>query len=206
MTGPPDAAAAAVRAAAAAAADWAALSAAARACTACPELVASRRTVVVGAAPPGARLLLVGEAPGAREDAAGAPFVGTAGQVLDAALAAAGVRREAVAVVNVVKCRPPGNRRPLPVEVERCRGWLARQLDLVAPAVVVALGGTATGWFLGPRVTVGAVRGRVHEVGGRRVVPTYHPSGALRYGPAGAPMAALRADLALAARLADGAP
>jgi DNA polymerase len=184
---------------------WPELAAAVRGCTACAALVANRSCVVVGQAPPGARLAVVGEAPGAQEDEQGLPFVGRAGRVLDEALAAAGVERAEVAVLNVVKCRPPGNRKPLPAEIKACRPWLTRQLELVRPEIVLALGGTAIAWFLGPRVTVGGVRGRVHEAGGYRVMPTYHPSGALRFGPKGAPMAALRDDVAAAAALAVAA-
>jgi DNA polymerase len=174
-------------------------------CTACPELVAGRTQVVVGVAPIDARLVLVGEAPGAQEDASGVPFVGRAGQVLDQLLAEAGLARQEIAVLNVLKCRPPGNRKPAKDEVERCRPWLSAQLEALDPELVVSLGLSATGWFLSPagrpKIQIGQVRGRVHEVDGRRVLPTYHPSGALRFGPAGAPMQALRADLRLAAEL-----
>jgi DNA polymerase len=107
-----------------------------------------------------------------------------------------------VAVANVLKCRPPGNRRPLPEEIDRCHGWLDAQIALVDPALIVPLGLTAIGWFLGPsKMLLREVRGRVHQIGGRRVLPTYHPSGALRYGPNGDPMRALYADIALAASL-----
>jgi DNA polymerase len=185
---------------------WVELAQRIRGCTACPELAESRQHVVVGEIPPGARLLFVGEAPGATEDEQGRPFVGKAGQVLDEALAAAGVPRGEVGVANVLKCRPPGNRRPQPEEIERCRGWLDAQLGLAAPELVVPLGLTAIGWFLGPRkLLLRDVRGRVHQVGDRKVLPTYHPSGALRYGPNGEPMQALRADVALAASLAFAA-
>lgn len=184
-----------------AARDLAALAAAARGCMACPELVASRTTVVVGAAPPLARLALVGEAPGAREDASGLPFVGKAGQLLDRLLLEAGLDRAQAAVLNTLKCRPPGNRPPRPVELARCRGWLDRQLELVAPELVIALGSTAVGWFHGRGARIAVLRGRWIDVAGRRVLATYHPSAALRFGPGGAPMAALREDLALAARL-----
>lgn len=175
-------------------------------CTACPELVAGRTQVVVGVAPVDAKLVLVGEAPGAQEDASGVPFVGRAGQVLDQLLADAGLDRQQVAILNVLKCRPPGNRKPTGGEVERCRPWLSAQLSALEPELVVTLGLSATAWFLGRNIQIGQVRGRVHQVDGRRVLPTYHPSGALRFGPAGAPMQALRADLQLAARLvaADG--
>ena len=98
---------------------------------------------MVGDFPAGARVLLVGEAPGAQEDASGRPFVGQAGRALDAALAAAHLPRSEVAVLNILKCRPPGNRRPLAFEVANCRGWLDRQVALIDPAVVVALGLTA---------------------------------------------------------------
>jgi DNA polymerase len=159
--------------------------------------------VVVGEAPAGARVALVGEAPGAQEDVAGRPFVGKAGQLLDTLLREAGLDRDQVAVVNVLKCRPPANRTPKRAEVERCRPWLDRQLDLIAPELVVALGLTAVGWFLGHGVRLGASRGVLHEVGGRRVLATYHPSAAIRFGPRGAPMAALREDLGHAARLLE---
>lgn len=182
-------------------ADWDALSAAIRGCTACSELVATRSTVVVGETSPEARLALVGEAPGAQEDAAGRPFVGRAGQLLDELLAGAGLHRDEVAVLNVLKCRPPANRPPKPTETANCRPWLERQLELIAPAVMVALGLSATRWILGRTPTLSAVRGREHQLLGRVVIPTYHPSAALRFGPNGAPLAALRTDLALAAEL-----
>lgn len=190
--------------------DWAELAQRMRGCTACPELAAARQHVVVGEVPRGARLMFVGEAPGANEDAEGRPFVGKAGQVLDEALAAAGIPRGEVGVANVLKCRPPGNRRPHPEEIGRCRGWLDAQLGLAEPELIVPLGLTAIGWFLraddgGPRkMLLREVRGRVHQVGDRKVLPTYHPSGALRYGPNGEPMQALRADVALAGSLAFG--
>lgn len=169
-------------------------------CTACPELVVNRRTVVVGAAPPGARLLVVGEAPGTAEDECGRPFVGRSGQLLDRLLGEAGLDRAAVAVVNVLKCRPPGNRRPRALETQRCQSWLTRQLAAVDPRVVCLLGSSAVGAFFGRTARIGPLRGRVHEVGGRAMVATYHPSAAIRFGPNGAPLAALRADLALVAR------
>ena len=185
---------------------WERLATAVRSCARCPELVASRAQVVPGVRPPGAEVLLVGEAPGAREDAAGVPFVGRSGQVLDALLAEAGLRRDRVAVVNVVKCRPPLNRKPRRGEVANCRPWLAAQIDAVDPLVIVTLGATAAEWFFGPGVRLAALRERPTAYGGRPVVVTYHPAAAIRFGPNGAPLAALRADLArasvLAARLA----
>ena len=180
---------------------WPELAAAVRGCTACAELAATRRQVVVGDAPAGARLALVGEAPGAEEDAAGRPFVGRAGKLLDELLAAAGLDRDEVAVLNVLRCRPPANRTPRPDEVARCRGWLERSLELVRPDLVVALGLTAAATLLGRGTKLADSRGRVHEVDGRRVLVSYHPSAAIRFGPAGQPRSALAADLRLAATL-----
>jgi uracil-DNA glycosylase family 4 len=191
-----DAAAEEVARVAAAAPDWDTLAAAARPCVACPELAATRQHVVVGDVPAGRpRLALVGEAPGAQEDETGRPFVGRSGALLDQLLAEAGLDRGQAAVLNVVKCRPPGNRTPKAPEVARCSGWLRRQLELLDPPVVVALGLSSAKWFLGPRTVLAEVRGRAHDVGGRAVWATYHPSAAIRFGPKGAPRAGLLADL-----------
>jgi DNA polymerase len=182
---------------AAAAPDWAALAAAATPCTACPELAATRQHVVVGDPPARgrARFALIGEAPGATEDGTGRPFIGKSGQLLDLLLGEAGLDRAEAAVLNVVKCRPPGNRTPRTPEVARCSGWLRRQLELLDPPVVVALGLSSAKWFLGPRTVLAEARGRPHDVGGRAVWATYHPSAAIRFGPNGAPRAGLLADL-----------
>jgi uracil-DNA glycosylase family 4 len=189
--------------------EWLTLAEQVSTCTACTELAAARTHVVVGDFPPGARVLLVGEAPGAEEDASGRPFVGKAGKALNAALEVAGLPRTEVAVLNMLKCRPPGNRRPLPFETANCRGWLDRQIALINPAVVVALGLTAIAglWDGAPSArksafVLRALREQQLTTGGRRLIATYHPSGALRYGPNGAPMQALRDDLALARELA----
>jgi DNA polymerase len=192
-----DAAADEVAATAAAAPDWAALAAVARSCVACPELAATRQHVVVGDVPASGRprLVIVGEAPGATEDETGRPFVGRSGALLDLLLGQAGLDRADTAVLNIVKCRPPANRTPKAPEVARCSGWLRRQLDLLDARVVVALGLSSAKWFLGPRTVLGQVRGRPHEVDGRAVWVTYHPSAAIRFGPNGAPRAALLADL-----------
>jgi uracil-DNA glycosylase len=171
-------------------------------CVACPELAAGRTQVVPGSFPSGADVLLIGEAPGAQEDAMGVPFVGKAGQLLDQLLAQVGMPRERVAVANVLKCRPPGNRKPRRDEMERCRPWLVRQIELVDPVLLVTLGGTAAEWALGRGVTLAAARGAVHTYAGRPLLATYHPSAAIRFGPRGAPLAALRDDLAHAACLA----
>jgi uracil-DNA glycosylase family 4 len=192
-----DAGALAVAETAAAAPDWASLAAAARSCTACPELAAARQQVVVGDVPSTGRprFALIGEAPGAREDETGRPFVGKSGELLDLLLAQAGLDRSQAAVLNIVKSRPPGNRTPKAVEVARCGGWLRRQLELLDPPVVVALGLSSAKWFLGPRTVLAQVRGRPHPLDGRSVWATYHPSAAIRFGPHGAPRAALLADL-----------
>lgn len=179
-------------------------------CTACPELAATRSRVVVGEVSAGARAVVLGEAPGAQEDLTGRPFVGRSGQLLDRLLSEAGLPRSDVHVLNTVKCRPPGNRTPHRAETAACRTWLTAQLALLRPELVVALGLSATRWFLGP-TALGPVRGRVHDVdvdgvGPVRVLPTWHPSGALRGGPAGEPLRQLTADLHEAARLLDGSP
>ncbi len=192
-----DAAAAEVARTAATAPDWDALAAVARPCVACPELAATRQRVVVGDVPASGRprFVLVGEAPGATEDETGRPFVGRSGALLDLLLTEAGLDRSEAAVLNIVKCRPPGNRTPRAPEVARCSGWLRRQLELLDPPVVVALGLSSAKWFLGPRTVLGEVRGRSHEWEGRAVWATYHPSAAIRFGPNGAPRAGLLADL-----------
>jgi uracil-DNA glycosylase family 4 len=185
--------------------DWAELAMQIRACVTCTELAATRTNVVVGTVPrSGAAVLLVGEAPGATEDASGLPFVGKAGALLDQLLGEVGLPRSTVAVVNVLKCRPPGNRQPSKVEVLNCRGWLAGQIAAVDPQVICALGGTAARWFFGERAKIADLRGRAHDVDGRRVVSTYHPSAAIRFGPGGMPRAALREDLAFVAGLVGG--
>ncbi|MGY2083908.1 uracil-DNA glycosylase [Blastococcus sp. SYSU DS0539] len=202
-----DADAAEVARVAAAAPDWAALAAAARPCTACPELAATRQHVVVGDVPASGRprFVLIGEAPGATEDETGRPFVGRSGALLDQLLAEAGLDRAEAAVLNVVKCRPPANRTPRSVEVQRCGGWLRRQLELLDARVVVALGLSSAKWFLGPRTVLAGVRGRPHEVDGRAVWATYHPSAAIRFGPNGAPRAGLLADLTAVAESLEAA-
>jgi DNA polymerase len=193
-----DAAADEVAAIAAAAPDWPSLAGAASGCVACPELAAARQHVVVGDVPRAGRprFALVGEAPGATEDQTGRPFVGRSGALLDELLAQAGLDRAEAAVLNVVKCRPPGNRTPKTPEVARCSGWLRRQLELLDPPAVVALGLSAAKWFLGPRIVLGQARGQApFDWSGRRLWVTYHPSAAIRFGPNGAPRAGLLADL-----------
>jgi len=168
-------------------------------CVACPELVLTRRSVVAGEFPVGARLMLVGEAPGAQEDETGRPFVGKGGQLLNRLLDEAGLDRRRVAVANTLKCRPPGNRTPARAELHRCRGWLDRQVELADPRLVVTLGGTALSWAMGTGHRLADMRGRLHQWRARSLLVTYHPSAALRFGPNGMPMAALADDLRLAA-------
>jgi uracil-DNA glycosylase family 4 len=181
---------------------WEELAVLAAGCTACPELAATRQHVVFGRRPaePPCDLVLLGEAPGADEDASGLPFVGRSGQLLDQLLAEAGLSREEVGVLNVLKCRPPGNRKPARVEMANCRGWLDQQLALLDPLLVLTLGGTATEAMLGRGARLTQLRGQDHVVDGRVVVATYHPSAAIRFGPRGAPRAALAEDLAYVAR------
>jgi uracil-DNA glycosylase family 4 len=184
-----------IAATAAASPDLVALGSAVRSCTACAELAATRTTVVVGDVPPRPRLVVVGEAPGANEDLAGRPFVGKGGQLLDHLMAEAGLARADAAVLNVLKCRPPANRTPTRAEAYRCVGWLDRQVELIDPPLVLTLGRTALTWALDARVTLESARGRIHDWRGRRLVVSYHPSAAIRFGPNGAPRAALEADL-----------
>ncbi|HEX3706678.1 MAG TPA: uracil-DNA glycosylase [Mycobacteriales bacterium] len=175
--------------------DLATLAVAARACIACPELAATRHHVVVGDTVIGARLLVVGEAPGANEDEVGRPFIGKGGRLLDRLMADAGLDRTEVSVLNVLKCRPPSNRTPTRPEMNRCTGWLDRQIALLDPPLVMTLGRTALTWALGASTTLAAVRGRAHDWRGRRLVVSYHPSAALRFGPRGEPHLALESDL-----------
>lgn len=197
----PDPAAARIAATAAACRELGEIAAAVATCTACSGLVESRTAPVPGDFPQAPRFMVVGEAPGAAEDLAGHPFVGKAGTLLDALLAEAGVARHDIAVANVCNCRPPANRTPLTAEARRCAGWLDRQVELADPPLVVALGRTALNWALGAAVRLVDVRGMPRDWRGRRLLVSYHPSAAIRFGPKGAPRAALAADLRLAAAL-----
>lgn len=168
---------------------WSELQDAVAACTACG-LCASRRQTVFGVGHQSAHWMLIGEAPGAEEDARGEPFVGQAGRLLDNMLAAVGLSRSApepsrgVYVANVLKCRPPGNRNPEADEVARCDPFLKRQVALVAPRIVLVMGRFAAQSLLGTDASIASLRGRVHriEVGGRSVpvIVTYHPAYLLR--------------------------
>jgi DNA polymerase len=182
-------------------ADWDELVGRLRGCVACPELAAGRKQVVPGQFPPGADLLLLGEAPGANEDNLGVPFVGRSGHHLDFVLAEAGLLRNTVAVLNVLKCRPPDNRVPTRAETANCRPWLEQQIELIDPLLVVTLGLTATEWALGRGTTLTAVRGHLHLFGTRPLLPTYHPAAAIRVGRTGKAAMLLDEDLRHAAAL-----
>ncbi len=149
-------------------------------CTRCPLAYAGRRTIVFGDGDPNARLMFVGEGPGADEDAQGLPFVGKSGQLLNNMIAAMGLRREEVYIANIVKCRPPANRAPEPVEANTCTQFLVKQMDTVQPEFVVALGATAAMYLLGVKQSLASLRGRFHEVRGAKTVITYHPAFLLR--------------------------
>jgi DNA polymerase len=148
--------------------------------TYCCELCPNRTNAVPGEGNPRARMVLVGEGPGATEDATGRPFVGQAGQLLDSNLEAIDVPRTSVYITNIVKCRPPQNRKPLPDEITACIPYLHRQLDLIAPKVIVAMGGTAGEALLGVRKSLGELRGKVHTYNGIPLIVTYHPAALLR--------------------------
>ncbi len=159
---------------------WEELQQAVAACRACP-LYATRKQAVLGVGDIHADWLFVGEGPGAEEDERGEPFVGQAGKLLDAMLAAIGLRRgENVYIANVVKCRPPNNRTPEPAETAACWPFLARQIALIQPKLIVALGKPAAQTLLQQEVTIGKARGIVHEYAGIPLIVTYHPAYLLR--------------------------
>lgn len=165
---------------AAACTDLASLRSAVAACRACA-LCATRTQTVFADGSERPRVLFVGEAPGADEDAQGVPFVGRAGRLLtDIITKGMGMAREDVAIANVLKCRPPENRDPSLEEKRLCGGWLERQIELLDPEVIVPLGRHAAGYVLQSDAPMGRMRGRVHRAGGRKVVPTYHPAYLLR--------------------------
>lgn len=143
-------------------------------------LATGRHSIVFGGGNPNARLMFVGEGPGADEDAQGLPFVGRAGQLLNNMIHAMGMTREEVYVANIVKCRPPQNRVPLPEEAHACTPFLFRQIDVVRPEVLVALGATAALYLLGVRSSLAGLRGRVHACRGLKLIVTYHPAYLLR--------------------------
>ena len=148
-------------------------------CTRCA-LHKGRNKIVFADGDPNARLMFVGEGPGADEDAQGLPFVGRAGQLLNNMIGAMGLKREQVYIANVVKCRPPQNRTPEPEEANTCSPFLFRQIEVVRPEVIVALGATAATYLLGQRQPLAGLRGRVHSFRGTKLIVTYHPAFLLR--------------------------
>jgi uracil-DNA glycosylase len=175
-------------------------------CTRC-RLSQSRTQVVWAAGDLDSDLMFIGEAPGFHEDRLGEPFVGASGQLLDRLLGEIELDRAAVAIVNVVKCRPPGNRDPLPDEIDSCRPYLEAQLEYMRPDVIVTLGNFATQFMIGQPLGVTKARGQLFRFRGAVVVPTFHPAAALRGGSdRGVPrIDAIRQDLARARALVDGA-
>jgi len=180
----------------------------ARGCVRCPELAATRNTVVFGAGNADADLMFVGEAPGASEDEQGVPFVGRAGKLLEKLLIEIGLARSEVFIANVLKCRPPGNRDPLPIEIENCHEYLLRQVELIEPTVICTLGNFSTKLLRGDPTGITRLHGQpeVLVLGMRavRLYPIYHPAAAL-YTPR--MLETLREDFTrLPALLAQGAP
>jgi uracil-DNA glycosylase len=150
-------------------------------CTRC-RLSQGRTQVVFGVGDPDADLMFIGEGPGFHEDKQGEPFVGAAGQLLTRLLGEIGLTREQVYINNVVMCRPPGNRDPLPDEIESCTPWLVERISLIQPRVIVTLGNFATKFVLDTQAGITRLRGQVHDWHGRTVIPTFHPAAILHGG------------------------
>ena len=148
-------------------------------CTRCP-LYATAKNPVPGTGNPDADFMIVGEAPGANEDEQGVPFVGQAGQLLTKIIGAINLSRDDVFIANVLKHRPPGNRNPMPEEVAACSPYLVRQIELVRPKVILALGTFAAQTLLETRTTIGKLRGQIHRYHGVPLIVTYHPAALLR--------------------------
>lgn len=160
-------------------ADWDELRECVAGCTRC-ELSRSRTNTVFGVGNPDADWMIIGEAPGAEEDRQGEPFVGRAGKLLDQMLLAIGQSRERVFIANILKCRPPNNRDPKPAEAAACREYLERQIDMIKPKIILAVGRIAAQNLLASDAPVGRMRGRPHDLGGIPLVVTYHPAYLLR--------------------------
>lgn len=172
-------------------------------CTRC-RLAKGRTQVVFGVGSPEAELMFIGEAPGYHEDKQGEPFVGAAGQLLTKLLGEIGLRREDVWITNVARCRPPGNRDPLPDEIEACMIFTTGTLENIRPRVLVTLGNFATRFVLDRQVSISRVRGQRFTIDGRTVIPTFHPAAVLHGGgEAGTQMAALRSDFRLIREVLD---
>jgi DNA polymerase len=162
---------------------------------------------VFGVGDPEADVMFIGEGPGYYEDKQGEPFVGAAGQLLTKLLGEIGLRREDVYITNVVRCRPPGNRDPLPDEIEACKSFLTGTLECVRPRVVVTLGNFATRVILDRQVSISRIRGQRFDIEGRTVIPTFHPAAVLHGGgEAGSQMTALRSDFRTIQQILDEPP
>jgi DNA polymerase len=146
-------------------------------------LSSTRRHVVFGSGDPKARLMFIGEAPGEDEDIQGLPFVGRAGQLLTKIIEAMGLTRDRVYIANILKCRPPNNRAPLPDEIEACAGNVRRQVEIINPKVICTLGKFASQTLLETQTPISALRGKFKEYGGIKVMPTFHPAYLLRNPP-----------------------
>ncbi len=174
-------------------------------CTKC-RLAGSRTQVVFGVGNPNADLMFIGEAPGFHEDKQGEPFVGSAGQLLTTLLGNVGLKREDVRITNVLLCRPPGNRDPMPDEIDSCKPWLKEQIDLVNPRVIVTLGNFSTQLLLGRKVGISKVRGQRFDWRGRILIPTFHPAALLRAGTGGLSMQQVEQDFLLIHKTLDELP
>jgi uracil-DNA glycosylase family 4 len=174
-------------------------------CTKC-RLAAGRTQVVFGVGNPHADLMFVGEAPGFNEDKQGEPFVGAAGQLLTKLLGDIGLQRADVRITNVLLCRPPGNRDPMPDEIDSCKPWLKEQIDLIDPRIICTLGNFATQLLLGKKVGITKVRGQRFDWRGRVLIPTFHPAAILRSGSAGLAMQQIEQDFLLIRKTLDEAP
>ena len=164
-------------------------------CTRCKLAGMGRTQVVFGVGDPRAEVMFVGEGPGYHEDKQGEPFVGAAGQLLNQLLSEIGIPRQDVYINNVILCRPPGNRDPLPDELDACKPWLDERIAIIDPAVVVTLGNWATRYILGRQVSISRVRGQRFPWNDRTVIPTFHPAAVLHGGgQASSQMTSLRAD------------
>jgi uracil-DNA glycosylase len=168
-------------------------------CVRCP-LSETRTQVVFGVGNPDADLMFIGEAPGFHEDRQGEPFVGAAGQLLTRMLSEIGLARADVYIANILKCRPPGNRDPQPLEIEACTPWLVEQLSIIRPRLVVTLGNFATKYVLATTRGITSMRGSVFEWQGRKVIPTYHPAAVLRGGERSRQFQELRDDFMFISR------
>lgn len=151
-------------------------------CNKCEEPVQCRIKIVFGEGNPNTRIVFLGEAPGASESEQGRPFVGRSGQLLTTLLASVGIQREDVYILNILKCRPPENRKPKPEEAAACRPFLDMQLKIIQPEIIVCLGASAANCLLDEKIPIGQMRGKWYEYNGAKVVCTFHPSYALRTG------------------------